>query len=319
MKQFRLSRGAVQGVLLSFLALGANMGSAAMGSAALPDLIINRSRLAAGIEIREQSFSSSDCAVIEGCIKSAGKRRLLLFEVAFVNIGKADLVIGSPHDNPSIFEFSPCHGHHHLSGAASYELINSAGQSLNVTRKQAFCLRDNSPYNSSSGPSRGYDCDYQGITAGWEDIYPKSLDCQWLDITDLAGGAYTLKVTVNPIRVFREGNYANNAASVTVQIPPKPSTRPPPSTTNPPKKTPPPKFHPPKKAPPKVQPLPKKTPPKHVKKPKSDRGQHKGWHKPPPIKKPVPKPKYHDDDDDGGDDDDDGGKYTPRRDDDDDD
>ena len=257
--------------------------SSGAASAVLPDLIINRSRLASSVEIKDQYFSASDCAVIEGCLKGSGNRRLLLFEVAFANIGKADLVIGSPHDNPHLFELSPCHGHHHLSGAASYELLSSDGRSLLVGRKQAFCLRDNSPYSSSSGPSHGYDCDHQGITAGWEDIYPKSLDCQWLDITGLAGGTYTLKVTVNPIRVFEEANYANNASSITVLIPAKPAARPPTTVT------------PSNPTPPRIQPSPGKAPPKHVKKPKTT--TRKGWYKK-PIRRPVPKPAPRDDDDD---------------------
>lgn len=266
-------------LLLSFAAFAA--------SAALPDLIINRSRLARSVEIKDQYFSASDCAVIEGCLTAPGTRRLLLFEVAFVNIGKADLVIGSPHDNPGLFEHSPCHGHHHLSGAASYELLRADGRSVLVGRKQAFCLRDNAPYSSASPPSRGYDCDYQGITAGWEDIYPKNLDCQWLDITGLAGGTYTLKVTVNPVRVFEEANYANNASSITVLIPAKPSRPAPPRVTPP--KTPPPKIHPPHQKP----------PPKHVKKPKTTK--RNGWYNR-PIRKPAPKappkPTHHQDDDD---------------------
>lgn len=245
----------------------------------LPDLIINRSRLASSVEIRDKFFAASDCAVIEGCLKGSGNRRLLLFEVAFVNIGKADLVIGSPRDNPQLFENSACHGHYHLRGAASYELRSSDGRSVLVARKQAFCLRDNAPYSSSAGPSRGYDCDYQGISAGWEDIYPKDLDCQWLDITALPGGTYTLRITVNPLRVFEEANYANNTATVTVLIPAKPTSTPAPRVTPPPITSQPPKIH----------------PARHVKKPTYNRGKHKGWYKR-PVKKPAPPPDDDDDD-----------------------
>src|SRR5688572_539493 len=296
-------RCAVRTSLLPLLMLASSTALAE-----LPDLIINRSRLATGVEIREQSFTASDCAVIEGCVRGSGTRRLLLFEVAFVNIGKADLVIGSPEANPALFENSPCHGHHHLKGAASYELVSSDGRSVLVGRKQAFCLRDNAPYSSSAGPSHGYDCDNQGITAGWEDIYPKNLDCQWLDITGLPGGNYTLRVTVNPSRVFRESNYGNNTASVTVQIPRSPATTPPPSTVNPPQ-DPPVQLTPPNtQTPPKYK-TPKKSKSKHHKKSKSNKGKHKGWHKQKGKKKPTPKPR-HDDDDDSGrghdDDDDDG-------------
>jgi hypothetical protein len=257
-------RGVVRGALATMLILCANAASAV-----LPDLIINRSRLATGIEITEQNFAASDCGVIESCVKGTGTRKLLLFEVAFVNIGKGDLVIGSPHDNSALFEFSPCHGHHHLSSAASYALFTSDGRSVNVARKQAFCLRDNAPYSSSSGPSHGYDCDNQGLTAGWEDIYPKNLDCQWLDITGLPGGTYTLKVTVNPSRVFAESNYGNNTAAVTVQIPGAPSATPPAVVTPPATST-----------------------PNYVKKSKSNKGKHKGWYKKQAKKKKKPAPRH---------------------------
>jgi hypothetical protein len=244
--------------------------------AELPDLIINRSRLVSSVEIQERTFSASDCAVVEQCIKASGTRRLLLFEVAFVNIGKGDLKIGNPQNRPDLFEFSACHGHQHLTSAASYQLLTSDGRSVNAARKQAFCLRDNSPYSTSSGPSHGYDCDNQGLTAGWEDIYPKSLDCQWLDVTDLPGGTYTLRITVNPSHVFVESNYGNNSASVSVQLPPKASASPPVTSNPTPTGT------------PKVTTAPKKPAPKYVKKPKSNKGKHKGWYKK-AKKKPLPK------------------------------
>jgi hypothetical protein len=294
MKEFTILKG--RAVVRGALAMAVTW-AASTASAALPDLIINRSRLASGIEITERSFAASDCAAIEGCIRGSGTRKLLLFEVAFVNIGQGDLVIGSPHNNPALFEYSPCHDHHHLSSAASYGLFTSDGRSVNVARKQAFCLRDNVAYSSSSGPSHGYDCENQGLTAGWEDIYPKNLDCQWLDITGLPAGTYTLRVTVNPSRVFAESNYGNNTASVTVQIPGNPST-PPPIVTEPPD-TPPTQVTPPgTDTPPKLK-KSKKSRNKHLKKARSNKGKHKGWHKKKAKKKPAPKPQRHDDDDGG--------------------
>ena len=37
-----------------------------------------------------------------------------------------------------------------------------------------------------------YDCSNQGIQAGWSDLYGNSLDCQWLDVTDVPPGDYFL-------------------------------------------------------------------------------------------------------------------------------
>jgi len=73
------------------------------------------------------------------------------------------------------------------------------------------------------GPNVGcekvYDCATQGIQAGWSDLYGNALDCQWLDITDVDPGNYTLQVTINPNHAFEEITLGNNTASVPVTIP----------------------------------------------------------------------------------------------------
>jgi hypothetical protein len=51
------------------------------------------------------------------------------------------------------------------------------------------------------------------ISYGW------SLDCSWLDITDLAPGIYVLVIETNPARVFPEVSFDNNKQSVVVTIP----------------------------------------------------------------------------------------------------
>jgi hypothetical protein len=188
-------------------------------SAGVADLIVNRARLVSSVELQTHTFSASDCGIIEGCVNATGARKLLRFEAAIANIGKGDLVIGRPEDNPSLFEFSECHGHFHLRGAVTFQLCRLNGGEVLVAEKQAFCLRDNERYLDSAGPSSGYDCENQGITAGWEDVYYKTLDCQWLDVTGVPGGTYLLKVTVNPGQALQESNYGNNSASVQVQIP----------------------------------------------------------------------------------------------------
>jgi hypothetical protein len=186
-------------------------------AAALPDLIINRPRLARTLFIQKRTFNPDDCAVIENCISGVGERKLLLFAVGFVNIG-GNLRIGRPENHPELFEYSPCHGHYHLSGAARYVLRRSDGTKVVGGRKQAFCFRDTVKYSSAAGPAK-YDCEVQGITAGWEDVYYRNLDCQWLDITGVPRGNYLLTVVVNPLRVFQESNYSNNSATVPVFIP----------------------------------------------------------------------------------------------------
>lgn len=67
--------------------------------------------------------------------------------------------------------------------------------------------------------SRGYDCENQGLTRGWEDVYDKSLDCQWLDVTGIKPGTYVMRAAVNRNRKLKERNYRNNSFTVRITIP----------------------------------------------------------------------------------------------------
>jgi len=205
----------------------ATLASAAFGQSA--DLIIDQPALVASLEVATNTIAAGSCATVENCA-GAGTRRLLKFDVGFINAGNADLVIGDPNANPDLFEFSPCHGHFHLKGVAEYELLSSSGATVMTARKQAFCLRDNSAALAGAGTQK-FTCDFQGITVGWEDMYDKSLDCQWLDITGVPDGDYVLRVVCNPEGVFVESNYDNNfaTASVTLSNPNPPN---PPPTNN---------------------------------------------------------------------------------------
>ena len=140
------------------------------------------------------------------------------FDTAVANIGAADLVLGSPSVNPFLYEWSLCHGHFHLKAATLYELLTLDGTAVVVGRKNAFCFIDISKYDASAGPSNGYDCGYQGITVGWQDIYNDNLDCQWIDVTGVPSGSYLLRVTVNQNGLITESDYSNNVTQAVVDI-----------------------------------------------------------------------------------------------------
>jgi hypothetical protein len=167
--------------------------------------------------VTHETFDASDCAVVEGHI-TAGAHRLLRFTTESRNIGGADVVMGSPVGNPA-FEFQDCHGHYHFLGFARYRLLDSAGQPAALGRKVSFCLEDVLQWNPSAAPAPKYDCDAQGIQAGWSDVYDSGLEGQWIDITGVPAGNYTLEVTMNPDRVLLEADYTNNTATVPVVIP----------------------------------------------------------------------------------------------------
>jgi hypothetical protein len=186
--------------------------------AALPDLIPNTYRLKTSVEIQRRYIPAGNCAIVEGCVSRAGTRRLLLFDAGVANIGKRDLVIGDPATSGK-FVYSPCHAHYHMRGFAIFRLFTRNWTQLVKSRKQGFCLRDDRRYFRTAGPGRGYNCNYQGISRGWQDVYDKSLDCQWLDITGVPPGQYYLEVFVNPAGVLKESNYRNNRVVVPVTIP----------------------------------------------------------------------------------------------------
>src|SRR5262245_41075336 len=95
-------------------------------SQTLPNITLNAARISSSIVFKAARFKSTDCAIEEGCVGGAGKRTLMRFDLQVPNIGNADLYFGNPVNNPA-FEYSPCHGHYHLSGFASYDLLNQDG------------------------------------------------------------------------------------------------------------------------------------------------------------------------------------------------
>lgn len=163
-------------------------------------------------------FPEGDCALVEGCVEAPGWRRLLRFGTWTPNTGEADLYLGRPADEPP-FVYSGCHDHYHFNGYAEYELRNGDGSVAAEGHKQAFCLLDFYRYPGTDDTGWHYDCDNQGIQRGWQDVYDENLDCQWVDVTDVTPGEYTLHIALNVDRALLESSYDDNTADITVTIP----------------------------------------------------------------------------------------------------
>lgn len=186
------------------------LSTAIVRSAAQPDLIVWGPALNAHIVTR--TFATNSCEVSEGCI-AAGTRRLLVFDTQIRNISDVNLVIGSPIGNP-LFEFASCHGHYHFRDFADNRLTDAAREEVAAGLKIGFCLLDSRRWNPSAPSSPVFNCDFQGLQAGWADVYDATLPCQWIDITSLAGGVYMLEVEVNPEQRLAEATYTNNTTRV---------------------------------------------------------------------------------------------------------
>ncbi len=189
------------------------------GSCALPDLVIDAERIGTSARMQKRSFSNNACVIQEGCVAMPGERVLLRFDLETPNVGEGDLYLGDPTQNQELFSYSPCHDHYHFDSYAAYELQDGDGNVVATGHKQAFCLLDFNPYLPEADPNPAYDCQNQGIQAGWSDVYGRNLDCQWVDVTGVAPGDYKLVVSVNHGKVLGEADYTNNEAVVDVTIP----------------------------------------------------------------------------------------------------
>ncbi len=66
-------------------------------------------------------FPPDSCAIIEGCVKQTGWRRLLRFDANTLNIGSKPMHVGAVKDTDgvdllknNVYEWSPCHKHFHF-------------------------------------------------------------------------------------------------------------------------------------------------------------------------------------------------------------
>src|SRR5690606_28434779 len=131
-----------------------------------------------------------------------------------------DLVLGRPADDDERFAYSMCHAHYHFLSYATYRLVDADDQVVASGRKQAFCLLDTRRLLDEEGVGIAprYTCEYQGLQRGWSDVYETGLPCQFLDITDVADGAYVLEIEVNPEVLLPELDLANNRIAIPLEL-----------------------------------------------------------------------------------------------------
>ncbi|HEV7735312.1 MAG TPA: lysyl oxidase family protein [Candidatus Binatia bacterium] len=212
---------------------------------ALPDLRLDVDILAGDVRTEVKSFATGACELqpADLCVGGPGARKLLRFGVLATNVGDEDLVMGTPNatdvlpngDPTWVFSACPSHNHWHFQAFARYELRARGGTEAVMTgQKRSFCIEDTKPEESlGAGPTRRYCCrgtdacempGIQGIQVGWGDLYGSTLDCQWIDVTEVPPGDYDLVVILNPGGVLCgvggicESNPDNNIGIVPVTL-----------------------------------------------------------------------------------------------------
>lgn len=183
-----------------------------------PDLIINGPRAYSTLELYIENNTDA-CMIEEGCIQGFGEREVVRFDTEIANIGTEDYFIGAPSAQAEQFEWDACHNHYHYEGYAEYALYITGGAPMpEIGFKNGFCVMDLGSCNYGGGPPK-YTCGNMGISAGCQDIYSRYLNCQWIDITDIPGGDYTLVIRVNwdfspDANGSFELDYSNNAVGL---------------------------------------------------------------------------------------------------------
>ena len=182
-----------------------------------PDLFVDDQAIARSLHVDHLEFAADACELVEGCVGAPGDRKLLRFATSIANFGGAPLVIPGPETAPELYQFDECHGHDHLADFARYELLDASGAVVAAGRKQGFFLVDIAPY-CTDGPAPADYYPDQGISPGWSDVYVASLPCQWLDVTGVPDGLYTLEVEADTNSLVDQDDVFSDVARVRVRI-----------------------------------------------------------------------------------------------------
>ncbi|XP_037912970.1 lysyl oxidase homolog 3B [Hermetia illucens] len=189
----------------------------------LPDLMFDHIELEQSTHLEDKAMFYLQCAMEENCVANEAyeiqkendawhleTRRLLKFTVRVMNVGNTDF---RPSIPKHLWEWHMCHMHYHsMEVFATYDIFDANNVKVAQGHKASFCLEDN---QCLPGIEPRYACaNYgdQGISVNCSDIYRYNIDCQWVDITEMDFGDYTLKIAVNPEFKVAEMSFDNNAA-----------------------------------------------------------------------------------------------------------
>lgn len=159
-----------------------------------PDLSIQEAAFRNSLYLDEIFAEAGNCFVNEGCLQGYGQRDIIRFDTHFKNIGETDYYIGAEGPENDQFTYDNCHQHWHYESYAEYLLLDTSNNFVPIGHKAGFCVLD---LECSDGGTAKYGCNNMGISAGCGDIYHSGLDCQWIDVTDVADGTYTIVMRVN--------------------------------------------------------------------------------------------------------------------------
>jgi putative cell wall-binding protein len=134
-------------------------------------------------------------------------------------------------DSRALMEYAiDGHDHWHIQGVMLYQMWSANGVTRRGT-KVGFCFLDSYRYNlgmpgapqSQVYPEhlcgdRGDLTNRMGLSVGWGDDYPANFAYQWIDISTLSPGDYTVQARADEANWYLESNETNNCAWARVRI-----------------------------------------------------------------------------------------------------
>ena len=179
-------------------------------------------------------------------VKTSSGRRLLRFSGMMLNVGKGPFEVrgtrastSTPwsvdqviyrtggttrriHTTAQMSWAGDGHNHWHVLRMLTYHMWSTTSTTVR-TAKIGFCFFDTNR-RSTSLPGAPRSAHYLrtgcgtnnvlhtkvGISVGWADLYPSTYAYQWIDITGLPGGTYTVRGAVDLYGMFAELNETNN-------------------------------------------------------------------------------------------------------------
>jgi len=167
-----------------------------------PDLVVDLPPQDMALSFRSVEVGEDDCELYEGCVGGAGMRSLLELSFVLRNQGEGALELGRPFENPLYYP-SFCQDSYVIDGFFAAELRDEAGQVAASGRLSTSCIAD-----LDGGD---YTCRAQGLAMHESSAQPIGR-CDFLDITGLTAGRYTLVVTANADHAVPESDFDNNSS-----------------------------------------------------------------------------------------------------------
>jgi hypothetical protein len=181
----------------------------------MPDVTILGDRDLVQPFFSDETAIAGSSEVLDRCYTGTGRRHVLRFNSYIGNIGTADLNAGRKTDHPTVWTASPAFGGSlRFEGWSRFFLLKN-GDAVAYGHKSSFCMVDLHQIDPAV-PGSGRGCEY--LTAGWADIYSSGLDCQFIDVTDVEPGTYTLRIEGNFDRQLPDSDISNNFAELEVEI-----------------------------------------------------------------------------------------------------